>query len=391
MDYQDTILCPSSEALAQHGLTSMDRLIASDPEVHTDWAQLALQEADDKEASPVPAREGDDHLGLQIGRYELIRCLGAGGRGTIYLARDPLLQREVALKTVSLTGTLPERRAQAQAFWQEARAVSGLSHPHIVTVFDAGAQDHQCYLVMERLLGKDLRDLLASGWRPEIREALQVGRRIADALGYAHAKGVIHRDIKPGNIFMVGRTQPRILDFGIARRTGAGQTQSGAASTDNEIAVSPFYAAPELLQGGPVDSRADVFSVGVLLYELLTGQRPFQGRDLKQITEAVCADHPLPPHHVRPELHPEISEWIMGALQKRPDDRLRSARLLGQGLRRCLQLQDERAKAEGAGRPLPASTPSGSLGERVSNNSQSSAASTTDNTGPLRRPRWFMR
>ena len=163
-----------------------------------------------------------------------------------------------------------------------AKAAAKLSHPHIVTVFDAGAQDHQCYLVMERLLGKDLRDLLASGWRPEIREALQVGRRIADALGYAHAKGVIHRDIKPGNIFMVGRTQPRILDFGIARRTGAGQTQSGAASTDNEIAVSPFYAAPELLQGGPVDSRADVFSVGVLLYELLTGLRPFDAAKFRR-------------------------------------------------------------------------------------------------------------
>ena len=198
MDYQDTILCPPSEALALHGQGPMERLIASDPEVHTDWAQLALQEAGDQEPGAFPPREGDDHLGLHIGRYELVRCLGAGGRGTIYLARDPLLQREVALKTVSLTGSLPERRAQAQAFWHEARAVSGLSHPHIVTVFDAGAQDHQCYLVMERLLGKDLRDLLASGWRPEIREALQLGRRIADATLMLQREVALRLAAKPG-------------------------------------------------------------------------------------------------------------------------------------------------------------------------------------------------
>ncbi|WP_395691586.1 serine/threonine-protein kinase [Piscinibacter sp.] len=245
-----------------------------------------------------------------IGRYALKYKIGAGGLGTVYAAHDPLLSRLIAIKTLNLEIAPEEREAFNALFLNEARAAGGLSHPHIVTVFDAGVSDSSAYIAMELLKGRDLRQLRQEGWRPTPAQAATIVRRVADALAYAHSKGVIHRDIKPANIFMVGRTQPRVLDFGIARIThqhdGAGDIAAG----------SPYYMAPEQVRQQPVDRRADVFSLGVVLYELLTGVRPFARKGLNAVFDAVVNAEPAPPSTHRAELDPELDRILMRMLQK---------------------------------------------------------------------------
>ena len=174
-----------------------------------------------------------------IGRYALKYQLGEGGLGTVYAAHDPLLSRLIAVKTLNVKVPENERESFNRLFLDEARAAGGLSHPHIVTVFDAGISDDRAYIAMELLKGRDLAQLRQEGWRATPAQAALIVRRVADALAFAHSKGVIHRDIKPANIFMVGRTQPRVLDFGIARV--AHQQEDGDPHTG---AGSPYYMAP---------------------------------------------------------------------------------------------------------------------------------------------------
>ena len=223
-----------------------------------------------------------------IGRYALKYQLGIGGLGTVFAAHDPLLSRLIAVKTLNVEVADDERESFNAMFINEARAAGGLSHPHIVTVFDAGISDKRAYIAMELLKGRDLRQLRQEGWRATPAQAALIVRRVADALAFAHSKGVIHRDIKPANIFMVGRTQPRVLDFGIAR---VAHRQEGADAHSG--AGSPYYMAPEQVKRELSDRRADVFSLGVVLYELLTDTKPFNGATLEEIREAVL--HLEPP------------------------------------------------------------------------------------------------
>ena len=167
-----------------------------------------------------------------IGRYALKYRIGEGGLGTVYAAHDPLLSRLIAIKTLNLELTVEERESFNALFLNEARAAAGLSHPHIVTVFDAGTSDNSAYIAMELLKGRDLRQLREEGWRPTPEQAALIVRRVADALAYAHTKGVVHRDVKPANIFMVGRTQPRVLDF--ARAEGGSPRRRAAAAEEGQ-------------------------------------------------------------------------------------------------------------------------------------------------------------
>ncbi|UZD54094.1 serine/threonine-protein kinase [Caldimonas aquatica] len=283
-----------------------------------------------------------------IGRYALKYRLGEGGLGTVYAAQDPLLSRLVAIKTLSVDLSPEGRERFNEMFLNEARAVASLTHPHIVTVFDAGTSEQGAYIAMELLKGKDLRQLLKEGWRPKPDEAALLVRRVADALAYAHSKGVVHRDVKPANIFMVGRTQPKVLDFGIARVASQQESPSGG----DEFAVgSPYYMAPEQVRHEPVDRRCDVFSLGVVLYELLTGTKPFQGATLSDIATAVIAHRPAPAHEVNPQVPPALSAIAARAMEKNPDDRYRSARVFSRELRHWLEeeadasAQQERAQA----------------------------------------------
>ena len=265
-----------------------------------------------------------------IGRYALKYKIGAGGLGTVYAAHDPLLSRLIAIKTLNLEIAPEERDAFNALFLNEARAAGGLSHPHIVTVFDAGVSDQSAYIAMELLKGRDLRQLRQEGWRPTPMQAAMIVRRVADALAYAHSKGVVHRDIKPANIFMVGRTQPRVLDFGIARiahqHDGAGDIAAG----------SPYYMAPEQARQQTVDRRADVFSLGVVLYELLTDRKPFRGSTLSEITTAVIEHKPPRADEVDPNVPTALAEITARAMEKDPEHRYRSARALSRELRHWL-------------------------------------------------------
>ena len=268
-----------------------------------------------------------------IGRYALKHLLGSGGLGTVYAAYDPLLSRLIAVKTLHLEIAEAQRAAFNALFLNEARAAAGLSHPQIVTVFDAGVSDDRAYIAMELLKGRDLRQLREEGWRASPTQAALIVRRVADALAYAHSKGVVHRDIKPANIFMVGRTQPRVLDFGIARVAHRRDAAPGA-----ELAAgSPYYMAPEQARQQPVDRRADVFSLGVVLYEMLADVKPFRGASLAEITDAVLNHEPPLASTIDPGVPAGLAEIAARAIEKDPERRYRSARAFAQDLRQWLE------------------------------------------------------
>jgi eukaryotic-like serine/threonine-protein kinase len=281
-----------------------------------------------------------------VGRYALKSVLGEGGLGTVYAAWDPLLSRPVAVKTLHL-----HLHAQAEAealgsldemILNEARAAARLSHPHIVTVFDAGPSEQGVYIAMEPLRGRDLRHLLHEGWKPTPVEVAHLVRRVADALAYAHGKGVIHCDIKPANIFMVGRKQPKVLDFGIARIA-----HRDGPTVEGPPAGSPYYLSPEQLHGGPIDRRCDVYSLGVVMFELLTGHRPFTGVSIDDIALAV-AQAPTPlAHKLNHQVPPGLSAIAARAMARAPEDRHLSARHLASALRHWL----DSSEAQSTGAP----------------------------------------
>jgi hypothetical protein len=260
-----------------------------------------------------------------IGRYALKYRLGEGGIGTVYAAHDPLLSRAVAVKTLHVD--VDDDGAEAMLL-HEARAAALLSHTHIVTVHDAGVSGGSVYLAMEMLQGRDLRALLARGWRPPVRQAALIVRRIAEALAYAHGKGVVHCDIKPANIFMVGRTSPKVLDFGIAR-----VAQRPDLDTRSLAAGSPYYMAPEQVRGDAVDRRCDVYSLGVVLYELLTGRRAHSGATLHEITDAVMYRVAAPANAIDPRVPQALAAIAARAMAKDVEERHRSARQLARELR----------------------------------------------------------
>ncbi len=283
-----------------------------------------------------------------IGRYALKYQLGAGGLGTVFAAHDPLLSRLIAVKTLNVEIKEDERESFNAHFINEARAAGGLSHPHIVTVFDAGISDNRAYIAMELLKGRDLRQLRQEGWRATPAQAALIIRRVADALAFAHSKGVIHRDIKPANIFMVGRTQPRVLDFGIARITH--QRESGQAMNG---AGSPYYMSPEQVRKEPGDRRADVFSLGVVLYELLTDTKPFDGDSLQTITQAVLDYEPPLASKVDKTVPKALAEIAARAMAKDPEQRFRSARSFARELRQWLDANPAGPEGEALGATVP--------------------------------------
>ncbi len=363
MEFQKTIFALTPEqARAQMARDGQDSSHHFDTTQQHDTANGSLfgdlgeRTADplNRRGAPVSIPPDDLPTIGHIGRYALKYRLGEGGLGTVYAAQDPLLSRLVAIKTLG-TEMAPEARERFNSlFLNEARAVASLNHPHIVTVFDAGTSPQGAYIAMELLKGKDLRQLIKEGWRPKPVEAAQIVRRAADALAYAHAKGIVHRDVKPANIFMTGRTQPKVLDFGIARV--ASQQDSG--TEDDFAAGSPYYMAPEQVRHDPVDRRCDVYSLGVVLYELLTGVRPFQGATLSQIAEAVLTHQPPLIHELNPGVPQALSLIAARAMEKDPDNRYRSARALSRELRHWIEEQgdaeeeDEALAAEQRGRRL---------------------------------------
>src|SRR6185295_11088788 len=221
---------------------------------------------------PVPMPE-------MIGKYEVVKLIGRGGMGTIYKARDSVLERSVALKVVSSLEVTPELRTR---FFREAQACARLSHPNIVTIHDMGEDGGRLFIVMELLEGEELRQLIARRAPLELEEKLTVLRQLCDGLSFAHQKGIVHRDIKPANIFLVKNGRVKILDFGIAQ-IAAVATQGDLTRT-GMIMGTLRYMAPEQVRGR-ADHRSDIFSVAAVAYELLGGRPPFTGQDPLQILE----------------------------------------------------------------------------------------------------------
>jgi serine/threonine-protein kinase len=233
------------------------------------------------------------------------------------------------LKTIILAEDSEGGMDYQKRFFQEAKAAGKLTHPHIVTTYEFGEEEGLAYLAMELLEGTELRDRMRDGIPPI--EAVDIARQIADGLGFAHERGVVHRDIKPSNIMLLGRGQVKIMDFGIARmRVGDVKTSTGI------VLGTPKYMSPEQVEGSPVDQRSDIFSLGVVLYEMLTGVRLFGGDDPQQIMHNVAYGEHEPPTRLIPELPPMLDFIVARALKKDPAVRYQSAYDLAADLATCL-------------------------------------------------------
>jgi serine/threonine protein kinase len=265
----------------------------------------------------------------KIGRYKILDELGRGAMGVVYRAEDPSLDRIVALKTISLADA-EGRKEYEKRFLLEAKAAGKLTHPNIVTIFDYGEEEDLAYLAMELLEGSDLRSRMRREEIPPL-EAVEIALQVADGLGFAHEHGVVHRDIKPGNIMQLDRGAVKIMDFGIARmRFADHKTSTGM------VLGTPRYMSPEQISGLPVDQRSDIFSLGTVLYEMLTQTSLFAGQNVEQIAHNVANNEPAPPSHVHPEL-PQILDFIVArALKKEPSVRYQDAYEMAADLRDAL-------------------------------------------------------
>jgi serine/threonine-protein kinase len=265
----------------------------------------------------------------RIGRYKILGELGRGAMGIVYKARDPALDRVVALKTIILEEDSEGRSDFHKRFFLEAKAAGKLTHPHIVTTYDFGEEGDVAYMAMELLDGIDLRQRLDEGRLPTI-EAVDIARQVADALGFAHERGVVHRDIKPANIMLLDRAQAKITDFGIARmRSADHKTSTGV------VLGTPRYMSPEQVSGFPVDHRSDIFSLGAVLYEMLTGVPLFAGEATPQIAHNVVNLEHVPPSRSNDEVKPMLDFVVARALKKDPDVRYQDAYEFASDLRTC--------------------------------------------------------
>jgi eukaryotic-like serine/threonine-protein kinase len=309
---------------------------------------------------------------VQIGRYALKRVLPTEGLGTLHEAWDPLLSRSVAIKTMQFDSNAKARASLDSLFLKEARGLASLTHPYIMTVYDAGLAVQGVYFAMERLHGASLRERLLEGWKFGPASSCQLVRRMADALAYAHAHGVLHGDVKPATVFITQRGRPKLVDFGVARvmqRSALASHGAGPAgnSLADPVAIallhggSPHYMAPEQLQGGKVDARSDVYSLGVVLYELLAGRLAFNGDTPEQVAVAVLTNHPAPAHLLRPGLSADLAAIASQAMARNPAERYASAAEFAQELRRWFDTFKPTIKpAPGMAPPL-APTPAASL------------------------------
>jgi len=275
-------------------------------------------------------------IGKAIGRYRILEKLGEGGMGEVYLAEDTELHRNVALKFMSEElSSDPDFIAR---FKREARAAAGLNHPNIVTVHEVGEHEGRPFIAMSYIDGEPLGDVIAAGLEP--RRATEIVAQICDGLQSAHAAGIVHRDIKPDNIYIDKEGRVKILDFGLAKLKGVSKN-SGDQSTLGTI----FYMSPEQAQGGEIDQRPDLFSVGAVLYEMLTGRSPFKREHAAAIMYSIINEEPIPPSELNPQISAELEEIVLHALKKDPEHRYQNASEFAEELRHAFSRR--------VGAPLP--------------------------------------
>jgi eukaryotic-like serine/threonine-protein kinase len=263
-----------------------------------------------------------------LGRYKIVAEIGQGAMGTVYKAVDPIIDRTVAIKTINLNLSKQELEEYEARFQQEIKAAGRLNHPNIVTIYDVGKTESVAYMAMEFLEGLELKDIIASGRLPPAEQVVDIIAQVADGLWFAHQQDIVHRDVKPSNIMVMKGGTAKITDFGIARLPNAAvKTMTGL------ILGSPRYMSPEQVIGKTIDARSDVFSLGVVLYEALTGQAPFDGDNVNAIMYATVNSAPAPPSSLMRAIPPMLDLICAKALAKALDDRYQTIKEFADDLR----------------------------------------------------------
>jgi len=267
-----------------------------------------------------------------VGRYEILEELGQGAMGTVYLGRDPKINREVAIKTLSFTNVSDDKLDEVkERFLREAEAAGRLSHPNIVTIFDVGEEHDLAYMAMQFLKGRPLADFCQKGALMPVKKVLKVVIEVGEALEYAHTHGVVHRDVKPENIILLDEGQVKVADFGIARVMSTSNTQTGV------ILGTPNYMSPEQVEGSHVDGRSDLFSLGVVMYELLSGEKPFHGDNMAHLMYNIANGSHVPLKNVAPDAPDCCRRIVKKLLTSDREKRYKSAKNLLKKLNECRQ------------------------------------------------------
>jgi len=309
----------SVEKISESTLTKMNEMSVTSQTVITPAPGDAATDASSSFLHFLSPAKSDDELG-RLGGYRILSCIGQGGMGLVLLAEDLQLQRKVALKVIK-----PEVASQADAkdrFLREARTAASIEHDNIVTIFQVGEENGVVYLAMQLLEGEALQERVAREKTMSLRDTVRIAGQIASGLKAAHDQGLTHRDIKPDNIWLeAGNDRVKILDFGLAR----GADEANQITQSGVIVGTPQYLAPEQAEGREIDSRADLFSLGVVLYRMLTGKSPFARNTLIATLGAIGNHTPPPPHELRSDIPPALSSLVMGLLEKKPEERIDSA------------------------------------------------------------------
>lgn len=273
----------------------------------------------------------------KIGKYEIIDLLGKGAMGIVYKALDPDIDREVAIKTIrfDLISDDEEKNELMLRFIREARAAGKLVHPNIITIHDVGKEKDMTYIVMQCIEGPSLQNWITSKKKFSAPDIIKLMLQLCDGLNFAHQNGIVHRDIKPANILLDNSGKPHICDFGVAHVEMSTITQTGATIG------TPSYMSPEQVMGKKIDKRSDVFSLGAILYELLTGRRPFEGESITTVIYKILNEEAVPLTQVRKELPLEFEQIMKKALAKDPDDRYGSCAEMAADLKKITHLSDE--------------------------------------------------
>src|ERR1700751_4380502 len=266
----------------------------------------------------------------KAGRYEISGELGRGAMGVVYHATDPVIGRAVAVKTLLLSeeGTGLTRAELLAKFQTEARAAGLLAHPNIVVVLDAGEEDGLFFITMELVEGKSLQNLLDAGQMFPVPRVLRIMEQTCLALQFAHDRNIVPRDIKPANLMLTPDDTVKVTDFGTAKILQFGTVQQTA-----HVMGTPSYMSPEQVKGRVVDGRSDIFALVVMLYEMITGEKPFPGQNITTVIYKIVNEDPVPPRTIDPMIHPGISAVVMKALAKEPEDRYQSCHEFLENLR----------------------------------------------------------